>query len=116
MLAPDRRPLGFPFALVATLLCSATPAQAHAQGLTGAALQGRILGPDSAAIEDASVSVANLTNGERWQTTSRSRGRYEFERLSVGGPYVVEVRAVGFGPARQSGVYLALGQRLVMDF
>jgi len=102
--------------LAATLVCWATAVRLDAQGLTGAALQGRILGPDSAAIEDAEVTVSNLSNGERWKNSSRTKGRYEFERLSVGGPYLIEVRAVGFAPARKGDVYLALGQRLAMDF
>ena len=58
----------------------------QAQGVTGAAIQGRVLGPDSAAVEDATVLVTNTSNGERWQTRSRGQGRYRLDQLSVGGP------------------------------
>jgi Carboxypeptidase regulatory-like domain len=69
-----------------------------AQGVTGAALEGRIVGVDSTPLEQAIVLATNTSNGERWQTTTSSRGRYFLEHLSVGGPYRIEGRAVGFEP------------------
>ena len=57
-------------------------------------------GSDSTALEDAVVTVTNTATGERWQTATRARGRYVFEYLSVGGPYLLEARAIGFAPAR----------------
>ena len=88
----------------------------QAQGVTGAALQGRILSADSSAIEEATVLVTNAANGQRWQTTSHAKGRYSLEQLSIGGPYVVEVQAVGYAPARRDGLFLGLGQRFTADF
>jgi hypothetical protein len=88
----------------------------HAQGVTGAAIQGQVHGPDTTAIQDATILVTNTANGERWQTTSRGRGRYALEQLSVGGPYLIEVRAVGFAPVQRAGFLLHLGQRLTADF
>ena len=70
------------------------------QGVTTAALFGAVAGSDSAGLEDAVVTVTNTATGERWQTPTGARGRYVFEYLSVGGPYVVEARAIGFAPAR----------------
>jgi hypothetical protein len=100
---------------VVVLLCwCGTPLKA--QNVTGAALQGRILGADSLAIEEAIVLVTNGANGQRWQTTSHAKGRYSLEQLSIGGPYVVEVHAVGYAPARRDGLFLALGQRFTADF
>ena len=43
-------------------------------------------------------------------------GRYFIEYLSVGGPYRIEVRAIGYEPARRDAIFLALGQRLTTDF
>jgi outer membrane receptor protein involved in Fe transport len=87
-----------------------------AQGVTTAALQGRVIGFDSIGVEAATVLVTNTANGERWQTVSHSRGRYSLEQLSIGGPYLVEVRALGYRPARRDGVTLTLGQRLTLEF
>jgi hypothetical protein len=39
------------------------------------------------------------TNGERWQALTQSNGRFFLEHVSVGGPYRIDVRAVGFEPA-----------------
>jgi hypothetical protein len=98
------------------LLCSffITPAL-RAQGVSAAAIQGRVTGYDSVAVEDAIVLVTNISNGEQWRTVTRAKGRYYLEQLSVGGPYVVEVHALGFAPVRRPGLLLALGQRLNLD-
>jgi hypothetical protein len=101
-----------PYVLV---LASAWTYTLQAQGMTGAALQGRVLGPDSLAIEDATILVTNTANGQRWQTVSHTKGRYSLEQLSIGGPYIIEVRAVGYAPVRRDGLSLALGQRLTAD-
>jgi hypothetical protein len=87
----------------------------QAQGVTGAAIQGRVTSPDSAPITGGSVLVTNVANGERWQTPTRPGGQFYLEHLSIGGPYVIEARAVGFSPATRSGLYLSLGQRLTLD-
>ena len=73
------------------------------RAVTTAALFGTVTGSDSTGLEDAVVTVTNTATGERWQTATRARGRYVFEYLSVGGPYVVEARAIGFAPAQGTG-------------
>jgi hypothetical protein len=97
------------------LLAVVTARAAAAQGLTGAALQGRITGSDSTPIAGATVLATNLANGERWQATTGSGGRFYIEHLSIGGPYTIQARAVGFSPATRSGYYLSLGQRMMLD-
>ena len=84
--------------LAASLLCATPPLAA--QGATGAAIEGRVLDRDSTPVEQAIVHVTNTSTGERWQTTTSARGRYFIEYLSVGGPYRIEVSAIGFAPER----------------
>ncbi|HEV8509990.1 MAG TPA: TonB-dependent receptor [Gemmatimonadales bacterium] len=97
------------FALsLATPLC--------AQGITSAALQGRVLQTDSAPIAGAVVTAILPASGTRWQVVTDAAGRYFVENVRVGGPYVIEARAVGFKSAGQNGVFLALGQRYHADF
>jgi len=86
-----------------------------AQGVTTAAMFGMVTGSDSTALEDAVVTVTNAATGERWQTTTRGRGRYVFEYLSVGGPYLLEVRAIGFAPKKGPPILLSLGERRRAD-
>jgi hypothetical protein len=97
-------------ASVVTLLAGRLPAQ----GVTTAALSGTITA-DSTVVEGAVVTVTNTATGERWQTATRARGGYVFEYLSVGGPYVIEARAIGFAPQRGPEVLLSLGERRRVD-
>ena len=110
-MGPLRRPLA-----LAGLLAVIGVYDLAAQGVTTAALFGVVQGPDSSAIGDAVVTVTNLAGGERWRTTTRADGRFAFEYLSIGGPYTVEARAIGFRPAIETGVTLSLGQRRRVDF
>ena len=97
-------------ALLSTTLCRA----GHAQGVTTAAIEGVVTSADSA-LESAEVLVTNLATGERWRSTTSRAGRYAFERLSPGGPYRVEVRAIGFAPATSTDVSLGLNTRTRVD-
>jgi hypothetical protein len=87
----------------------------NAQGVTSAAVQGTVVGADSAPVAEATVLVTNTATGERWRTLTRANGRFFLEHLSVGGPYQVEVRSVGYVPADRGDVFLSLGQRLTFD-
>jgi carboxypeptidase family protein/TonB-dependent receptor-like protein len=86
-----------------------------AQAITTAALYGVVHGADSAGIADAVVTVTNTADGGRWRTTTRADGRYAFEYLSVGGPYAIDARAIGFRPGGETGVTLSLGERRRAD-
>jgi hypothetical protein len=77
---------------------------------------GTVTDSDSTALEDAVVTVTNTSTGERWQAATRAGGRYVFEYLSVGGPYVVEARAIGFAPVSVPEILLSLGERRRADF
>jgi hypothetical protein len=89
---------------------------ASGQGLTGAALEGRVLLQNGTAVEGATVTAVNRTTGTRWQVRTRTGGRYLLENLEVGGPYVVSAAAPGLEVAVQSALMLALGQRVVLEF
>lgn len=87
----------------------------QAQSVTGAAVQGTVAAADSSALPNATVSVTNVATGERWQTETRGDGRFFLDHLSLGGPYRVEARAIGFAPVRRDDIFLTLGQRLTVD-
>ena len=100
----------------AALLALWTAAPLAAQGVTDAAVEGRIVSVDSTPVEQAVVHVTNTSTGERWKSTTSGRGRYFIEYLSVGGPYRIEVVAIGYQPALRDSILLALGQRLTAHF
>ena len=110
MLSPRRL-----LALVSLWLALAGGARLAAQGVTGAAVRGTVFGADSTPIADATVLVTNLATGERWRTVTRGDGRFVLDHLSVGGPYSINVRAIGYSPARRADILVALGQRLTFD-
>ena len=87
-----------------------------AQGVTTAAIQGSVTGRDGTPIAVATVGVTNTSTGQRWEVQTRAGGRYFLEAIAVGGPYLIEVRAVGFRPLQRSGIMLHLGERYSADF
>lgn len=91
------------------------PALLAGQGVTTAAVQGRVVGEDGSPIVGARVQLVNLANGRRWEVVSRPDGRFLLEGVAVGS-YRVEVRALGFGAAARDGIVLTLGERLIADF
>ena len=103
-------------ALAFVLLGLSIPGAARAQAVTTAAIYGAVSGADSAAIEEAIVSVTNTATGERWQVSTRADGRYYVEYLSLGGPYTVEARAIGLQPASRPEIVLSLAERERVDF
>jgi carboxypeptidase family protein/TonB-dependent receptor-like protein len=86
------------------------------QGITSAALQGTVTHTDGGPIEGAVVRVTAVPSGTQWQVMTDAAGRYFLEHVQVGGPYVIETMALGFRPARRTGIVLALGHRHRADF
>ncbi len=82
--------------VVAILLCasfflSARPASAAQTG----SIEGRVTGPDGAAIPGATITIEGKNQiGKRTETTD-DQGRYQFVQV-VPGPYVVQIEANGF--------------------
>src|ERR1043166_3513330 len=87
-----------------------------AQGVTSAAVRGRVSSEARGTVENAVVALLNTSTGARQQTSTNGAGRYNFENVPPGGPYTLEVRAIGFQSASKSGIMLALGQRYLGDF
>jgi len=86
------------------------------QGITSAALQGRVVQADGTAVDGAVIRATATASGAYWQVVTDAAGRYFLENVGVGGPYDVEAKRLGFEPARRSGIMLALGQRYRADF
>jgi carboxypeptidase family protein/TonB-dependent receptor-like protein len=87
-----------------------------AQGVAGAALRGTVTGLDSKPLAQSQVEVTNLTNGARWLAVPQVGGLFFVENLTVGGPYRVVAKAIGFIPDSTTGIVVGLGQRLVLTF
>ena len=103
-------------AAILLLTASAWPSLLAAQGITSAALQGRVAGSDGRFLEGATVSARSVASGLAWQVVTDAAGRFFLENVETGGPYVLEARRIGYAPARRGDVWLALGQRHRADF
>lgn len=101
--------------MIRACLCLVGAMPLLAQGITTAAVQGRVLRNDGGPIPGATVELTHTTNGAHWRTVTRADGQFRFESIAVG-PYRVDVRALGFAPQTRSDVVLTLGQRVVLDF
>ena len=111
---PIGRAVRFGAAIVALLFGGAQ--LLAGQGITSAAVAGRVTSEGRGTVENGIVALTNTATGARQQATTNSAGRYNFENVAPGGPYTVEVRAIGFQQASKTGIMLALGQRYVQDF
>ncbi|HMA19613.1 MAG TPA: carboxypeptidase regulatory-like domain-containing protein, partial [Gemmatimonadaceae bacterium] len=88
--------------------------QLAAQGVATSAIRGTVRSDDNLPLE-ASVTIRNLATGV--VSTTRVRGgRYLLQGLETGGPYVIEVRHLGFVSQRSAPTALSLGNSAEVDF
>jgi hypothetical protein len=108
-----RRVVALAFTLILTTVVAGT---ASAQGVTSASVTGTITQDGGGPLEGANIVVTNTATGQRFQVATRVGGRFNIENLPPGGPYTIEVRAIGYQAGRRSGVRLELGQRYTSNF
>ncbi len=87
----------------------------HAQGVTGAAVQGTVTQPDSGLVDAAQVQLRSTQTGQSYSATTGENGRYFIDNVQPGSGYELTVRAISFQPSSIGGISLALGQRLSAD-
>jgi hypothetical protein len=102
-----------------TTLCagfSLVPAcEAVAQGIATAAIRGTVRSDNGADLDGASVRIINSATGVATHAMVRG-GRFFVQGIEVGGPYVVEVRRIGYEPQRSEPLHLALGEPIEIQF
>lgn len=94
----------------------AFPSAAVAQGVTTAAVNGRVTGQDLAPLGNAVVTATHTPSGTSYSTVTRQDGRYNLAGLRVGGPYTIAVSLIGYGPETLEGQTLTLGEDRRVDF
>src|SRR5437016_3134671 len=85
-----------------------------AQGVTSAAVVGRVTDDAGQPIPSGSLTLTNTASGVRYLARSADDGRFFFENVQVGA-YVLDARALGHEPGRVPVIVLTLGQRRVAD-
>jgi hypothetical protein len=97
------------------LLCLGTSA-VLAQGVTTAAISGKIASSTGEALPGANIIVVHGPSGTTYGTSSRPNGRYTVPNVRVGGPFTVTVSFVGYKKQVRENVYTTLSQTLDLDF
>src|SRR5437879_2248197 len=96
-------------------LAGLIPCRSVAQGVTSAAVVGRVIDDAGTAVPSATLTLSNPSTGARYSARSADDGRFLFENVQVGGPYTLDVRALGFEAGHLPDIWLRLGQRLVQN-
>src|SRR5712692_7244128 len=101
--------------LVVWVAIFAVPSGVLAQGVTGSAVTGTVTEEGGAPIEGASLQLKNPDTGETFHAVTGSSGVYFFDNIPAGGPYIIEVSAVGYPATTKEDIVVTLGQRLQVD-
>ena len=104
----------FPIAVLA-LLCIGTSV-VLAQGITTAAIGGKIASSTGEALPGANIIAVHTPSGTTYGTSSRPNGRYTIPNVRVGGPYTVTVSFVGYKRQSRENINTTLSQTLDLDF
>ncbi|HXC30843.1 MAG TPA: TonB-dependent receptor [Verrucomicrobiae bacterium] len=91
-----------------------TGAVAHAQ-VTGATVSGTVTDPSGGVVAGATVTATNTATAVARETNTDSAGLYTIPNL-IPGTYDIKITATGFSTSVQSGLTLAVGQQLQLNF
>ncbi|MEO2166892.1 MAG: carboxypeptidase-like regulatory domain-containing protein, partial [bacterium] len=100
------------FAALAALAIGTADLAAQSSGT----LMGRITDESGVAVSGAQVVITNQVTGAQNGALSQSDGRYNVAGLRAGGPYLVDIRMIGFGRQAVDDVTIEGGQTMTLDF
>jgi hypothetical protein len=92
-----------------TFLLLSAAVSAPAQGITTAAISGRVTDESGNARSDVQVVALHRPSGTTYQGRTRQDGRVTIPGMRVGGPYRVSASLLGYEPVVRDSVFLALG-------
>jgi hypothetical protein len=101
--------------IILFLALSLTSVALMAQGVTTAAINGKVTDNAGNALPGANVIATHVPSGTIFGTTTRGNGDYNLPNLRVGGPYTIAVSFVGFAKREYKDIYLQLSQNLRQD-
>ncbi len=86
-----------------------------AQGVTTAAISGRITGTNGEGLPGVNVVAVHDPSGSKYGATTREDGQYTLPNLRVGGPYTVTASIVGYQKQTARNLSLQLSQTLDLN-
>lgn len=67
-------------------------------------------------LQDVVVMAVHVPTGTKYNTTTRSDGRYNLPNLKIGGPYTITTAFVGLKSEKMNDIFLNLGQTYKQNF
>ena len=87
----------------------ALPARVGAQGVTSSSLGGTVTDASGNPVVGATISAVDTSSNTRYDSVTRSGGRWDIANVRTGGPYRVTATANGASKSK-SGIYTTLEQ------
>ena len=87
-----------------------TSVMVNAQGLTTAAINGKVFDSKGESLPGATVVALHTSSGTTYGTTTRPDGGFDLPAMRIGGPYKITISFVGFKEYIEENVSLALGE------
>jgi hypothetical protein len=102
-------------AVCAWLVLALAPVHVVAQGVTTGAISGIVADPQGQPVAGAEVRITHTGTGFTTATLTRANGYYLVQGLEVGGPYRVEVSALGYGAHTTPDIFVRLSATTRVD-
>ncbi len=80
------------------------------QGVTTAAMNGRVLDNEGQPLPGATVMAVHNPTGTTYGTTTRLDGGFNLPNVQTGGPYTLTVSFIGYRTEEVTGIRLSLGE------
>lgn len=100
------------------LLCIAlllAPAFAFAQGVTSGAMSGAVTTKDGKALAGARVVATHEPSGTKYGSVAGATGRFTIPGLRTGGPYTVQISAIGMKTEKYGDIFVKLGETYILN-
>jgi hypothetical protein len=96
--------------LIWMFMLSMIASTAFGQGVTTAAMNGKINDPAEGPLIGATVVAVLESTGSQFATITDADGYFHIPNMDVGGPYTMRVSYVGYEEYKQENIFLTLGQ------
>ncbi len=84
--------------------------------ITTASISGKVSSESDGGLIGATVLATHIPSGTLYGVVTLDDGSYNIPNMRVGGPYTVEASYVGYENNIKENIYLALGQKLRLNF
>jgi hypothetical protein len=106
--------------MLAVVLCLGYTASLHAQGITTAAMHGKVIVAGKANAETGKsaegevmpgvvVIAVHLPSGTQYTTATNEKGKFNIQGMRIGGPYKITTSFIGYKSQPKENIFLELG-------